>query len=145
MTGRATGANARPAIIRIASNRRMATLGFTILRSHRLVAMERTLFSTVWDFRPIDIDRNQTFDHDRVSGFGGTNYQTTCLPGTCPGVGRASPARSARFFAAASGEITVMGGSGSVPMPAVLRAAVFGANTEIDAAAENTRQRHAPA
>ena len=29
MTGRETGANARPAIIRIASNRRMAKLGFT--------------------------------------------------------------------------------------------------------------------
>jgi hypothetical protein len=70
MTGRATGANARPAIIRIASNRRMATLGFTILRSHRLVAMERTLLLALWDFRPVDIDRNQTFDHDRVSGFG---------------------------------------------------------------------------
>ena len=43
ITGRETGANARPAIIRIASNRRMAKCGFTDSNSHRLVATERSL------------------------------------------------------------------------------------------------------
>ena len=38
ITGRETGANARPAIIRIASSRRMAKLGFTGLRSHKIAA-----------------------------------------------------------------------------------------------------------
>lgn len=42
ITGRETGANARPAIIRIASNRRMARVRFTVANSHRLVAMERS-------------------------------------------------------------------------------------------------------
>ncbi len=42
MTGRETGANARPAIIRIASSRRMAKGGFTTPDSHRLAAMERS-------------------------------------------------------------------------------------------------------
>jgi hypothetical protein len=41
ITGRETGANARPAIIRIASKRRMAKMRFTVANSHRLVAMER--------------------------------------------------------------------------------------------------------
>ena len=40
MTGRETGANARPAIIRIASMRRMAKLRFTDLMSHKLTAMK---------------------------------------------------------------------------------------------------------
>ena len=39
MTGRETGASTKPAIIRIASNRRMARCGFTVPESHRLVAM----------------------------------------------------------------------------------------------------------
>ena len=43
ITGRETGANARPAIIRTASSRRMAKIGFTTRDSHRLVAMERSL------------------------------------------------------------------------------------------------------
>ncbi len=42
ITGRETGANARPAIIRIASKRRMAKVRFTVANSHRLVAMERS-------------------------------------------------------------------------------------------------------
>jgi len=41
MTGRETGANARPAIIKIASSRRMTKLRFTCLMSHKLTAMER--------------------------------------------------------------------------------------------------------
>ena len=41
MTGRETGANIRPAITRIASNRRMAKLRFTALSSHKLAAMKR--------------------------------------------------------------------------------------------------------
>ena len=44
ITGREAGANARPAITRIASNRRMAKWGFTVPESHRRVAMERSLF-----------------------------------------------------------------------------------------------------
>ena len=43
IAGREAGANARPAIIRIASNRRMAKCGFTARDSHRLVAMGRSL------------------------------------------------------------------------------------------------------
>jgi hypothetical protein len=42
ITGRETGANARSAIIRIASKRRMAKVRFTVANSHRLVAMERS-------------------------------------------------------------------------------------------------------
>lgn len=42
ITGRETGANARHAIMRTASNRRMARISFTIRESHRLVAMERS-------------------------------------------------------------------------------------------------------
>jgi hypothetical protein len=41
MTGRETGAKARPAIIKIASSRRMARLRFTKLDSRNLVAIER--------------------------------------------------------------------------------------------------------
>lgn len=41
MTGRETGANASPAIIKIASSRRMAKLGFTELRSHKTMTMKR--------------------------------------------------------------------------------------------------------
>lgn len=40
MTGRETGANARPAIIKIASSRRMMKLRFTELCSHNLATME---------------------------------------------------------------------------------------------------------
>jgi hypothetical protein len=40
ITGRETGANARPAIIRIASKRRMAKVRFTGLRSHKIAAKE---------------------------------------------------------------------------------------------------------
>lgn len=43
MTGRETGANARPAIIKIASRRRMAKLRFTDLDSHKLAAKESHL------------------------------------------------------------------------------------------------------
>ena len=43
MTGRETGANARPAIIKTASSRRMATLRFTRLNSHRFVAAKSLL------------------------------------------------------------------------------------------------------
>jgi hypothetical protein len=39
MTGWETGANARPAIIKTASSRRMARLRFTGLSSHKLAAM----------------------------------------------------------------------------------------------------------
>lgn len=39
ITGCETGANARPAIIKTASSRRMARLRFTDLRSHKLAAM----------------------------------------------------------------------------------------------------------
>jgi hypothetical protein len=59
ITGRETGANARPAIIRIASNRRMAKLGFTTPDSHRLVAMERSPAFNLRDFCQAGIDRNQ--------------------------------------------------------------------------------------
>ena len=45
ITGRETGASARPAMTRIASNRRMAKFGFTTGDSHRLVAMERSPIS----------------------------------------------------------------------------------------------------
>jgi len=41
MTGRETGANARPAITRIASSRRMARLRFINPESHRMAANER--------------------------------------------------------------------------------------------------------
>ena len=41
MTGRETGANARPAITRIASSRRMVKFRFTELDSRNLVAIER--------------------------------------------------------------------------------------------------------
>lgn len=47
IAGRETGANARPAIIRIASNRRMAKCGFTDSNSHRLVAMEGHRFQSM--------------------------------------------------------------------------------------------------
>ena len=47
ITGRETGANARPAIIRIASKRRMAQMRFTVVSSHRLVAMERSPLSNL--------------------------------------------------------------------------------------------------
>ena len=40
MTGRATGAIARPAITRIASSRRMVNMRFTWLVSHKLIAMQ---------------------------------------------------------------------------------------------------------
>jgi hypothetical protein len=40
MTGRETGASARPAIIKTASSRRMAKLRFTALRSHKFAAKE---------------------------------------------------------------------------------------------------------
>jgi len=40
MTGRETGAKARPTITRIASRRRMAKFRFTSLGSHKLAAME---------------------------------------------------------------------------------------------------------
>lgn len=40
ITGRETGANARPAIIKTASNRRMAKIGFTVLESHKIAAKE---------------------------------------------------------------------------------------------------------
>lgn len=40
MTGRESGANARPAITRTASSRRMARFGFTSLISHRLEPIE---------------------------------------------------------------------------------------------------------
>ena len=40
MTGRETGANARPAITRIASSRRMVNVRFTWLVSHKLAAVE---------------------------------------------------------------------------------------------------------
>jgi hypothetical protein len=41
MTGRETGANARPAITRVASSRRMAKLRFINLESHKMAANER--------------------------------------------------------------------------------------------------------
>lgn len=41
MTGRETGVITRPAIIRIASSRRMAKLRFTGLNSHKLTAIKR--------------------------------------------------------------------------------------------------------
>ena len=44
MTGRDTGANARPAITRVANRRRMAKLQFTELTSHKPEAMETHLF-----------------------------------------------------------------------------------------------------
>lgn len=44
MTGRAAGANARPAIIRIASNRRMVKFRFTRQNSHKWAAMESSSF-----------------------------------------------------------------------------------------------------
>jgi hypothetical protein len=40
MTGRETGANARPATVKIASSRRMAKLRFTDLDSHKPAAKE---------------------------------------------------------------------------------------------------------
>ena len=49
MTGRETGANARPAITRIASNRRMVKFRFTELDSRNLVAMERRQASYIID------------------------------------------------------------------------------------------------
>lgn len=50
ITGRETGANARPAIIRIASNQRMAKLRFTTPDSHRLAAMKRLPISNLANF-----------------------------------------------------------------------------------------------
>ena len=47
ITGRETGASARPAIMRIASNRRMAEMRFTVANSHRLVAMKRSPVSSL--------------------------------------------------------------------------------------------------
>jgi hypothetical protein len=44
MTGRETGANARPAIIKTASSRRMAELRFTRSSSHSLAAMGSSSF-----------------------------------------------------------------------------------------------------
>ena len=44
MTGRETGASARPAITRIASSRRMAKVRFTELDFHSLAAMESLSF-----------------------------------------------------------------------------------------------------
>ena len=41
ITGRETGANASPAIIKIASSRRMVKLRFTTLSSHKLAAKKR--------------------------------------------------------------------------------------------------------
>ena len=46
ITGRETGANARPAIKRIASSRRMAKLRFTDLNSHTLAVIETHHFYT---------------------------------------------------------------------------------------------------
>ncbi len=45
ITGRETGAKARPAIKKTASSRRMANLRFTELGSHNLAAMESPTFS----------------------------------------------------------------------------------------------------
>jgi hypothetical protein len=65
--------------------------------------LERTLFSTVWDFRPADIDHNQTFDHDRVSGFGGRKLPDYLPSGDLPGGGASRPgAALARSSEAAS-------------------------------------------
>jgi hypothetical protein len=44
MTGRETGANARPAIIRTASNRRMAKFRFTGQNSHKSAEMKSSSF-----------------------------------------------------------------------------------------------------
>ncbi len=44
MAGRETGANARPAIIRIASNWRMATFGYTGRNSHKRAAKGSSSF-----------------------------------------------------------------------------------------------------
>jgi hypothetical protein len=40
ITGRETGAKARPAIVNAASSRRMASVRFTTLSSHKFAAME---------------------------------------------------------------------------------------------------------
>ena len=52
ITGREAGANARPAIIRTASNRRMAKFGFTDLRSHEIAAKESWFCSGRHSIRP---------------------------------------------------------------------------------------------
>jgi hypothetical protein len=49
ITGRETGANASPAIIKIASSRRMMKLRFISLRSHKLAAKRRHRRSILTD------------------------------------------------------------------------------------------------
>jgi hypothetical protein len=52
MTGRETGANARPAITRIASSRRMVKFRFTKLDSRKLVAIARRPAFHIMDSAP---------------------------------------------------------------------------------------------
>jgi len=52
MTGRDNGASARPAIIKTASNRRMAKLRFTGLDSHKWAAMQSSSFLHTTSFAP---------------------------------------------------------------------------------------------
>jgi len=59
MAGRETGANARPAITRIASSRRMVKFRFTELDSRNLVAIaRRPAFHIINSVRPALIDIN---------------------------------------------------------------------------------------
>jgi hypothetical protein len=53
ITGRESGASARPAIMRIASSRRMAKRGFTSRNSHKWPAMESSSFAYHAFHRPL--------------------------------------------------------------------------------------------
>jgi hypothetical protein len=71
MTGRETGANARPAITRIASSRRMAKFRFTELDSRNLVAIaRRRAFHIIDSVRPvlIGISDKPELSPDYLSG-----------------------------------------------------------------------------
>jgi hypothetical protein len=68
MTGRETGANARPATIRIASSRRMVKFRFTELDSLNLVAIERRpAFHIINSVRPELIGINAGLSPDYLS------------------------------------------------------------------------------
>jgi hypothetical protein len=62
MTGRETGANARPAITRIATRRRLAKLRFTNLDSHELAVKVSCSLWIAWKCCPVIIDTDRITD-----------------------------------------------------------------------------------
>jgi hypothetical protein len=62
MTGRETGANARPAITRIATRRRLAKLRFTNLDSHELAIKVSCSLWIAWKCCPVIIDTDRITD-----------------------------------------------------------------------------------